>query len=301
MSAPFTLSAAQYPIGEPGSFAEWEDKLSRWVADAAAAGSSLAVFPEYASLELAAIDPRARSDLAWSLAWMADRRGEIDALHRRLAIEHRLTICAGSIPDRMADGRYRNLARLFSPTGAMGEQPKQIMTRFEREQWGVASDPSLCVFDTPVGRIGIAICYDMEFPLIARTLVEAGAMILLAPSCTDSLHGYHRVRIGAAARALENQCYVVQSPTVGDAPWSPSLDENHGAAAVFAPADRGFPADGVVAMGVLDQPQWLHVAIDPTLIDTVRQEGAVFNHRHWPEQPGAAGWQVPQVSIIDLR
>ena len=300
MSAAFTLSAAQYPVGEPSSFAEWEDKVSGWVADAAAAGSSLAVFPEYAALELTAIDPRARSDLAWSLAWMADRRGEIDALHRRLATDHGLTICAASLPDRMADGRYRNLARLFTPNGAMGEQPKQIMTRFEREQWGVASDPQLSVFDTPVGRLGIAICYDVEFPLITRALVEAGATIILAPSCTDSLHGYHRVRIGAAARALENQCFVIQSPTVGDAPWSPSLDENHGAAALFGPADRGFPADGVVAEGELDRPQWLHATIDPALVDAVRTEGAVFNHRHWAEQPGASHGTRLTLAVIDL-
>ena len=69
---------------------------------------------------------------------------------------------------------------------------------------------------------GIAICYDIEFPLIAHAMARAGAELILAPSCTDTIAGANRVHVGARARALENQVYVAVAPTVGQAPWSPA-------------------------------------------------------------------------------
>jgi predicted amidohydrolase len=140
------------------------------------------------------------------------------------------------------------------------------------------------VFSTPWGLIGISICYDVEFPKHVRAQVEAGAWLVLAPSCTDTLHGFNRVRVSAAARAVENQCFIAITPTVGTAPWSAALDVNRGHAAVFGPIDRGFPEDGVLARGALDMPQWVFADLDPGRIATVRQEGAVFNHRDWPRR-----------------
>jgi predicted amidohydrolase len=116
----------------------------------------------------------------------------------------------------LEDGSYVNRARLFAPEGQIGVQDKIIMTRFEREPWGVSSGSStLRLFDTRLGRIGINICYDCEFPLLARAQVEAGMELLLVSLCTEKEHGYWRVRIGAQARALENQMYVIHSPKVG--------------------------------------------------------------------------------------
>ncbi|WP_083250574.1 nitrilase-related carbon-nitrogen hydrolase [Acidihalobacter aeolianus] len=139
-------------------------------------------------------------------------------------------------------------------------------------------------FDVELGCIGVNVCYDVEFPLLSRRHVEAGAELLLAPSCTDTLAGYHRVRIGCQARAMENQCYVVQAPTVGEAPWSEAVDVNVGAAGVYAPPDRGLPDDGVVAVGRLNAPGWMFAEVDPARIADVRREGQVFNHRDWDGQ-----------------
>jgi predicted amidohydrolase len=169
------------------------------------------------------------------------------------------------------------------------------MTRFERERWGVSGGTELRVFATTLGRIGVAICYDVEFPLLVRRLVEAGAELILAPSCTDTLRGYHRVRVGAQARALENQCVVVQSPTVGNAPWSPAVDVNVGAAGVYGPPDHGFPEDGVLARGRLDQAMWLFAEVDLERAAEVRAYGQVLNHRDWPEQ--TAGAVLPTVTL----
>jgi predicted amidohydrolase len=161
------------------------------------------------------------------------------------------------------------------------------MTRFETERWGISQGTDPNVFDTPWGRIGISICYDIEFPKHARVQVMAGAWLILAPSCTDTLHGFNRVHFSARARALENQCYVAITPTVGEAPWSAALDVNHGRAGVFGPMDRGFPADGILAEGQMDAPGWVFCTLDPSLIEAVRRDGAVLNHRDWPRAPFA--------------
>jgi predicted amidohydrolase len=120
-----------------------------------------------------------------------------------------------------------------------------------------------------------------------RTQVEAGAWLVLVPTCTDTMHGFNRVRFAAQARALENQCFVALAPTVGEAPWSAALDHNRGFAAVFGPIDRGFPEDGVIARGALDSPGWVFAELDAARIERVRREGAVLNHRDWPRAPVA--------------
>lgn len=123
--------------------------------------------------------------------------------------------------------------------------------------------------------------------------------LLLVPSCTDSEHGYWRVRLGAQARALEGQCYAVQSPTVGTAAWNPAVDVNQGAAGVYGPPDRGMPADGVVALGEMDAAQWLFAEVDLARVAELRADGGVLNARHWTEQPGAQ--PLPPVELVDLR
>lgn len=294
----FTIAAAQYPIEAPASWDAYAAKLERWVTEAVAGGAALAVFPEYGSMELAALDPATMGDLAGSLAFVAALLPRVDALHAELAARHGLHILAASAPCRLDDGSFVNRARLFAPRGGMGVQDKLVMTRFEREQWGVSAGQGLALFDTSLGKIGIAICYDSEFPLISRALCEAGADLLLVPSCTDSAQGYWRVRIGAQARALEGQCHVVQAPTVGEAAWSPAVDVNRGAAGIFAPPDGAMPDDGVIAMGTMDAQQWLFGEVDPARVTELRANGGVLNWRHWEEQPGAV--RLPPVERIRL-
>ena len=157
------------------------------------------------------------------------------------------------------------------------------MTRFEREDWDVVPGGPLRVFDTTLGPMGVLICYDAEFPLLGRALMEAGVEILLVPSCTEAMAGYSRVRVGAMARALEGQCVVVHAPTVGAADWSPAVDMNTGAAAIYGPPDLGFPETGILAQGGLNAPGWVMADVDRAAIARVRRDGAVLGHAHWPE------------------
>ncbi len=192
---------------------------------------------------------------------------------RDVAARHRVWLAPGTLPWRDPDGRIRNRAPLIGPDGAVAFQDKHVMTRFESEEWGVGPGAPPGVFATPWGRIGIAICYDCEFPDLVRAQAEAGAWLMLVPSCTDTLHGFNRVRLAARARALENQCFVAVAPTVGDAPWLATLDANRGYAAVFGPVDRGFPEDGVIVRGTLDAPGWVFAELDPARLDVVREAG----------------------------
>jgi len=281
----FRLAAAQFPVSEPRTWDEVETLLSRWVAEAADEGARLLVFPEYAAMSLAALfDEATRDDLNLQVIALQTLRERYVDLHRRLARTHGVYLLAGSFPWTLDDGRTVNRAWLCAPTGNADFQDKQIMTRFDRESWQISGAPTLKVFDTAHGRIAVNLCYDCEFPLLARAQAEAGAELILVPSCTDTPAGYHRVRVGCQARALENQCIVVQSPLVGEAPWSAAVDVNVGAAGVFGPPDRGFPDDGVLALGTMNRAQWLYADIDLAAVAAVRRDGQVFNHRHWPEQ-----------------
>lgn len=281
------LAAAAYPLDRYDSFASYEAKITRWVEAAAGAGADLLVFPEYAALELSALGGEAvASDLEESMLEVARHAGALEALHLDLAARNGVTILGGSAPV-WVDGHDRpvNRAVLYGPAGVIGHQDKQIMTRFEREELDMrAGRQKLEVFDTPVGRVGITICYDVEFPLLGRQLIEDGATILLAPSATETLAGFHRVRIGAQARALEGQCFVLQASIIGDALWCEVIGSGTGRAAIYGPPDLGFPESGVLAETALNQPGWAIAEVSAAAIERVRAQGQVLNFAHWPEQ-----------------
>jgi predicted amidohydrolase len=279
------IAAAQYDIGFFDNWQAYRQKIERWVADAARSEAGILLFPEYAAMELASLFGReVYSSLSRQLTALQSVLDDYLALFQGLAGQHGCYIQPGTFPVKMADGTYRNRAFLFMPDGRIDYQDKLMMTRFENEQWFIHRGEEIKCFDTDFGKIAINICYDSEFPFLARQQVEAGANLILVPSCTDTLAGYHRVRIGCQARALENQCFVVQSPTVGSALWSEAVDVNIGAAAVYTPVDYGFPDNGVLAVGELNATQWVMAEISLDEIETVRERGQVFNYRDWPMQ-----------------
>lgn len=297
------LAAAQFPVFAPHHWGDIEQRLSEWVSDAAQQGAQLLLFPEYSALcGTTLLSAAVQQDLAQQLSAIQTQRDDYLDLHRSLAQAHQVYLIAGSFPWQIEDGRYLNRAFLCAPDGRFDWQDKQIMTRFEREIWGISAirkQPAtgLKVFETALGVLAINICYDSEFPLLARAQCAAGAELLLVPSCTDTLAGYFRVRTGCQARALENQCLVVQSPLVGAAPWSAAIDCNIGAAGVFGPPDIGFPDDGVLALGKLNEAQWLFHEGQLSAVSRVRRAGQVLNFAHWDEQGEAP---LPPVTRVQL-
>jgi predicted amidohydrolase len=289
------IAAAAYPLDVLTSWAQYEDKLAAWISEAAGEGADLLVFPEYGAMELATLAGLdVAGDLERSLFATSERLEQADVFHARLAAEHNVHIVAAS-GSAATSTRPVNRARLITPAGQIGVQDKQIMTRFEGEVWDVVPGNGLQVFDTALGRIGILICYDSEFPLLGRALSECD--IICVPSVTETLAGYWRVRIGSMARALENQCITVMSSVVGTAPWTEALDISFGAGGIFGPPDRGFPETGVFAVGELNAPGWTYAEVDLAKVADVRADGIVLNRRHWTCQDGRAS----PAPVVPLR
>lgn len=283
------IAVARYPIEAPARFADFADKQTRWLREAAAGGARVAVLPEYLSLELgASFAPPVRDDLPASLAALQAHRADWCALFSDLARDTGLWIVAGTFlldlgEARHRSGRYRNRADLFSPDGGHGWQDKLQLTGFEKKTGVIDGGDALKVFEIDGLRVGIAICYDIEFPLPVRAQCAAGARLLLVPSCTDTAAGATRVRVGALARALENRCFVAQAVTAGEADWSPALDMNTGDATLYAPMDVGLPDDGILATSA-GTDGWAFADIDPARLDASRAQAQVANDRDWSGQ-----------------
>jgi predicted amidohydrolase len=290
------LALAQYPISRFANFQDWQAHAADWVGRAVKNGASLLSFPEYGGMEVTSL---------LSEALQQDLRGQIPALEKfhpdfvttyaALAKKHGVYIQAPSLPV-MVDGAVHNRAYLLSPSGEAAFQDKRQMTRFEKEQWGICGGAALKIFDIGETRIGIAICYDIEFPLIAHAMAVAGAELILAPSCTDTIAGATRVHVGARARALENQIYVALAPTIGSADWSAAVDVNTGWAAVYSAPDRGFPDDGILAKGAPDQPGWVMAELDFAALKAARTQAQVFTARDWDAQ-ALPGLVVTKLSL----
>jgi len=294
------VASAQYPIDQPATLDAWRDKIAAWVADGAATGAEVLMFPEYAAIEqAAALGEKVYSDLAATLDAVAELEGARVQLHQELAAKHGVHILVGSGPSRKGAGRYTNAAQLVTPKGNVGVQEKLVMTPFEVD-WGISASNEMRVFDTSLGLIGVNICYDSEFPLLARAMAEAGAELLLVPSCTERVSGYHRVRTGSRARALENQIATVVSPTVGDALWSPAVDHNSGAAGIYVPSEHTVSDTGILAQGELNAAQWVAADIDLGRLRHLRNSGEMRNYVDWLNQPGAAKL-ADKVEVVTLE
>jgi predicted amidohydrolase len=183
---------------------------------------------------------------------------------------------AGSIPVVEPDGRLTNQSYFFSPSGSHRVQGKLHMTRFEVDDFKIQPTDRFKVFETPFGRIAIAICYDVEFPEMARAAARLGANILVVPSCTDDRQGMLRVRYCAQARAIENQMYVVVSHTVGSLPMVPAVSLNYGSAAIFTPSDFAFSRDGILAEGIANQETMVIGELNLSTIADSRTSGTVL-------------------------
>lgn len=279
-----TFAVAQWPIESPRHFDDFAARVERELAVVAAQGAQLVVLPEYMALELAyTFGPEVYGDLHRSLASVDTLYARWLSLFGDIARRHGIYVLAGSFLRGQDDGSYRNRSLLFDPQGQHVWQEKLRLTGFEKDAKLITPGHALKVFDTDFGRVGINICYDVEFPLYARAQAEAGAALLLVPSCTDTVAGAARVRIGCQARALENQIPVVCGVTAGESEWSAALDTNTGRAAIYVQPDRGLPDGGVLAE--LDAASgWLVADVDVAGVQAARANGQVGVANDWQGQ-----------------
>lgn len=195
-----------------------------------------------------------------------------------LAVSYNINIIAGSMP--VYDGEtLSNVSYLLRRDGTSDAQYKLHVTPDETQYWGMQGGNDLRVFDTDAGRIGILICYDVEFPELPRVLAEQGMKLLFVPYWTDTKNAYERVRRCAQARAIENECYVVITGSVGNLPNVENMDIQYSQAAVFTPSDFAFPHDAVAAEATPNTEMALIADLDLNKLVELRREGTVRNWR----------------------
>lgn len=274
------IAAAQYSLNSHNSLEDFKINAEKWVQEASHNKARLLVFPEYGSIELISLlSEEVQKDLAQQLSDIQKFRDDFIQLYVELAKKYDVYIIAPSFPWLETPDYFVNRAFLINPNGLYGYQDKQMMTRFEDEEWKVSTpkEKVLNSFDVDGVKVGISICFDVEFPDFARELAIEGVEVLIAPSCTEGIAGMNRIHVGARARALENQFYVVVSQTVGMVHYSEAIDKNTGMAAIYSTCDFGFPDDGIIVQGTINIPQWVYGEIDTKLIENVRNNGHVFN------------------------
>jgi len=240
--APVRVAVVQYQMRRLHSFDEFAQQVGYFVDVAAEYQADFAVFPELITTQLLSLlEPSRPGKTARELAEMTPQYLD---LFTDLATRYHVNIAAGSHFVVENDVLY-NIAYLFRRDGTIGKQYKLHVTPNERRWWGVTGGNRLRVFDTDKGKVAILLCYDVEFPELARVAAELGAKILLVPFNTNDRPGYLRVRTCAQARCVENQVYAAIAGCVGNLPFVENADIHYAQSGIFTPSDVGFARDGV--------------------------------------------------------
>ena len=270
------VATLQYHIRPVEQWSEFQNQVQSLVETAADYDCHLIVFPEYFTCQLLTLGDR-RSPIHQQIRALGTQAGRFVEMMSHLARENGIHVVAGTIPVLDDDaGTLHNDAYFFNPEGEYRVQGKLHMTRTEAEEWEVSARDRLKVFETPFGRVTIAICYDVEFPELVRAAAHQGVDLLVVPSCTDDRLGFLRVRYCAQARAIENQLYVVHSATVGSLPTVPAVSLNYGQASILTPSDFPFARDGILAEGVPNQESMVIGELDLDTIQESRSFGTVL-------------------------
>ncbi len=266
------IACVQYQMRKVNAFAEFARQVTYFVDVAADYQSDFVLLPELFSVQLLsrldAVSPQE------GMKKLADYSPRFKKLMSELAGKYGVTIIAGSIPVFVGE-KLLNICHVCLPDGSIVEQPKLHVTPNERKWWGISGGQSLGAIETPKAKIGVLICYDVEFPEAVRHLADCGAEILFVPFCTDNRQGYLRVRYCAQARAIENQIYVALAGNVGNLPDVTNMDVQYGQAAVFTPSDFTFARDGIAAEADSNEETVLVCDLDLESLHSSRSNGTV--------------------------
>jgi predicted amidohydrolase/ribosomal protein S18 acetylase RimI-like enzyme len=257
---------------------EFEEQVEYWVDVASDYNADFVLFPELFTLELLSMH-KTKLGPVEAINKIADYTERFCAFMEKMAVSYNINIIGGSHPTRTENGEIRNISYIFLRDGSTHTQEKLHATPSERRWWNIQGGSGASMIPTDCGPIGVMICYDSEFPELARHLVNQGALLLFVPFCTDERRGYLRVRYCCQARAVENQCYVITSGVVGNLPNVENMDIHYAESAVLTPSDFPFARDGVAADTA---PNTETIAIADLSLDdllTSRQSGAVQNLR----------------------
>lgn len=243
------------------------DAISSYKAD-------FALFPEYFNAPLMADFEHMPE--AEAIRTMAQYTNEIANFFSKLAVTYNVNIITGSMP-LYENEELRNIGYVCHRNGTMEVFYKLHITPDEEKFWGLKGGNKLETFETDAGIIGVLICYDVEFPELPRLLSEEGMQILFVPYATDTQNSYLRVRCCAQARAIENECFVAITGSVGNLPQVENMDLNYSQAAVFTPSDFSFPSNGIKSEATANTEMILISDVDLKLLDELHVYGSVRN------------------------
>jgi predicted amidohydrolase/ribosomal protein S18 acetylase RimI-like enzyme len=270
------IATCQLQARAVSGFDEFMKQIEYFVDVAADYEADFIVFPEMFTLMLLSAEERELSPLE-AIEALSDYTPRIRQRLSELALAFNINIIGGSHPTRMADGDIHNVAYVCLRDGSIHAQEKIHPTPNEAYWWNIKGGDTIDAIPTDCGPIGVLICYDSEFPELARRLVDEGARIIFVPFCTDSRQGYMRVRYCAQARAIENQCFVVMSGNVGNLPNVANMDIQYAQSCILTPCDFPFARDGIAAEAT-ENVETLTIS-DVNLADLswARAEGTVQN------------------------
>ena len=240
------VATVQLQMRKVESFGEFMDNVEYFVDVGSDYRADFVVFPELFTLQLLSLETKKLTP-AESIEALTRYTPRFVEAMRELAVGYNVNIIGGSHPTRTDDGEIQNVAYVFLRDGSVHEQEKIHPTPNERHWWNIKGGDRVHAIPTDCGPIGVMICYDSEFPELARRLADEGARILFTPFCTDNRQGYLRVRYCSQARAIENQCYVVLSGNVGNLPNVENMDIQYAQSCILTPCDFPFARDGVAA------------------------------------------------------
>jgi predicted amidohydrolase len=267
------IAAVQYLLRRIDDWDGFENHVRFVLKAAAEYKPNFVMLPEiFTSQLLCFLD--ADADLKAAVRRLSEFTPRYQELMAELARKYNYYLIAGSHPN-LRDGQLYNTSFMFSPKGEMFSQDKIHLTRWERDKWDTTAGNKLHLFHTDYGAVSILICYDIEFPELARQVCEAGADILFVPSSTDDRQGFWRVRYCAHARAIENQVYVAMTSTVGNLPVE-GLSMHYGQASILTPSDFGFSRDGIAAEGVVNMEQVVVADVDLDALAQNRLNGTTI-------------------------
>ncbi len=272
------VATVQFQQRQVTSFEHFMSNVEYFVDVVADYQSDFAVFPELFTLALLSYEKRKLSPAESIEALTAYTPRFVEAM-RDLAVRYNINIIGGSHPTITDDGEIQNVAYIFLRDGSVHAQEKIHPTTNERYWWNILGGDEITTIQTDCGRIGVLICYDSEFPELARRLADEGARILFVPFCTDNRQGYLRVRYCSQARAIENQCYVVMSGNVGNLPNVDNMDVQYAQSCILTPCDFRFARDGVAAEASENVETVTIADLDLSDLSWARGQGTVRNLR----------------------
>lgn len=268
------MGLVQWQMRPYASFDDLLQQVEYYVDTVSSYRCDFVLFPEYFNAPLMSeFNEMSEPDAIRALARFSPQlRDTLSSL----AISYNINIITGSMPE-WVDGVLKNVGYLCKRDGGLEKYEKIHVTPDEVKVWGLTGGDMVRTMDTDCGKIGILICYDVEFPELGRILAKEGMQMLFVPFLTDTQNGYSRVRHCAQARAIENECYVAIAGSVGNLPNVHNMDIQYAQSMVLTPCDFAFPANGIKAEATPNTEMILVADVDLDLLRELHEHGAVKN------------------------